>query len=137
MSALPNLKSYEMSALLRLDLSSFIIRSFQEVSPQTPYMHNWHVDLIASKLQEVADGKIKRLIINLPPRNLKSVCASVAFPAWYLGHFPNKKVICASYAYELANNLALQSRQVMVSPWYQEVFQTRIYQHRDQPFMIF
>ncbi len=122
MSVLPNLKSYEMSALLREDLSSFIIRSFQEVSPQTPYMHNWHIDLIASKLQQVADGKIKRLIINLPPRNLKSVCASVAFPAWYLGRFPNKKVICASYAYELANNLALQSRQVMVAPWYQEVF---------------
>lgn len=117
-----NIKSYEMAALLRQDLSSFIARSFQEVSPQVKYFHNWHIDLIASKLQDVATGKIKRLIINLPPRNLKSVCASVAFPAWYLGHYPNKKVICASYAYDLANNLAMQSRQVMMSPWYQEVF---------------
>lgn len=122
MNSTLNIKPYEMAALLRLDLSSFIVRSFQEVSPQIPYLHNWHIDLVASKLQDVATGKIKRLIINLPPRNLKSVCASVAFPAWYLGHYPNKKIICASHAYELANNLAMQTRQVMMSDWYPEVF---------------
>lgn len=117
-----NPKPHEIAALLRLDLSSFICRAFQELNPQTEYLHNWHVDLIASKLTEVAEGKIKRLIINIPPRNLKSICASVAFPAWLLGHFPSKKVICASYAYDLATKHALDCRQVMQSPWYQEIF---------------
>lgn len=117
-----NLKPYEMAALLRQDLSSFICRAFQELSPQTEYYHNWHIDLIASKLKEVADGKITRLIINIPPRNLKSICASVAFPAWLLGHYPHHKIICASYASDLAIKLATDCRQVMQAPWYQEVF---------------
>ena len=115
-------KPYEMAALLRQDLSSFIARAFQELNPQTEYLHNWHVDLIASKLTEVAEGKIKRLIINIPPRNLKSICASVAFPAWLLGHYPSKKVICASYAQDLATKHALDCRQLMLSPWYMEIF---------------
>lgn len=115
-------KPHEMAALLRQDLSSFIIRSFQELNPQTPYLHNWHVDLIASKLTEVAQGKIKRLIINIPPRNLKSICASVAFPAWLLGHNPSKKIICVSYANELAIKHAMDTRQIILSPWYQETF---------------
>ena len=117
----------EMAALLRLDLSSFICRSFLELNPQTEYLHNWHIDLIASKLTQVEQGKITRLIINLPPRNLKSICASVAFPAWVLGHNPSRKLICASYASELAYKLAMDCRQVMLSPWYQAVFpQTRL-----------
>ena len=115
-------KSYEMAALMRLDLSSFICRSFQELNPQTEYVHNWHVDLIASKLMQIERGEITRLIINLPPRNLKSICASVAFPAWLLGRHPSKKIICASYASELAIKLAMDCRQVMLSPWYQAVF---------------
>lgn len=115
-------KPYEMAALLRQDLSSFIHRSFQELNPQTAYLHNWHVDLIASKLADVAEGKIKRLIINIPPRNLKSICASVAFPAWLLGHYPAKKVICVSYAHELATKHAADCKQLMLSPWYQETF---------------
>lgn len=121
-SIIQGIKPYQMAALLRQDLSSFIVRAFQEVSPQTPYMHNWHIDLIASKLRQVADGKIKRLIINIPPRNLKSISASVAFPAWLLGHYPHLKIICASYAYDLAHKHALDCRQVMMSPWYQETF---------------
>lgn len=116
------IKPYEMAALLRQDMSSFICRTFQELSPQAEYLHNWHIDLIASKLKEVAEGKIKRLIINIPPRNLKSICASVAFPAWLLGHYPHQKIICASYASDLAVKLATDCRQVMQSPWYQEVF---------------
>ena len=116
------LKPHEMAALLRQDLSSFICRAFHELSPQTEYLHNWHIDLIASKLKDVADGKINRLIINIPPRNLKSICASVAFPAWLLGHYPHHKIICASYASDLAIKLATDCRQVMQAPWYQEVF---------------
>jgi len=112
----------EMAALLRLDLSSFICRSFLELNPQTEYLHNWHIDLIASKLTQVEQGEITRLIINLPPRNLKSICASVAFPAWVLGRNPSIKIICASYALDLAIKLAMDCRQVMLSPWYQAVF---------------
>lgn len=116
------LSDEEYQALLRQDLSIFIQRSFLELNGGTPYLHNWHIDLIASKLMDVCQGKIRRLIINIPPRNLKSICASVAFPAWLLGHDPTKKVICASYAQDLAEKLARDCRQIMRSEWYQALF---------------
>ncbi len=71
-------KPHEMAAIYRLDLSSFIQSAFLELNPQTEYLHNWHIDLIAHKLMQVERGEIKRLIINMPPRNLKSICGSVA-----------------------------------------------------------
>jgi len=119
---IPFVKPHEMAALLRQDLASFIHRAFLELNPQTPYLHNWHVDLIADKLMAVERGQITRLIINMPPRNLKSICGSIALPAWLLGRNPAKKIICASYAQELATKLATDCRQVMLSPWYQETF---------------
>lgn len=117
----------EVSALLRSDLSSFIMRCFLELNPSTEYMHNWHIDLIASKLNEVRLGTCKRLIINIPPRNMKSICASVAFPAWLLGHNPSLNIIFASYGQDLADKLGIDCRKVMQSDWYQHAFQnTRI-----------
>jgi predicted phage terminase large subunit-like protein len=67
-------------------------------------------------------GKIKRLLICLPPRHLKSLLASVAFPAWNLGHDPSRRIICASYSIDLAAKLAGDSRAVMESSWYREAF---------------
>lgn len=91
------------------------------------YLHNWHIDLIAAKLNEVRTGKCKRLIINIPPRYMKSICASVAFPAWLLGHDPSINIICASYDQDLAEKLAMDSRNIMQTSWYQEIFpNTRI-----------
>jgi predicted phage terminase large subunit-like protein len=117
----------EINAMLREDLSSFIMRSFIELNPASEYMYNWHIDLIASKLNEVRLGKCKRLIINIPPRNMKSICASVAFPAWLLGHDPSMRIICASYGQDLSEKLALDCRNIMKTDWYQSTFpQTRI-----------
>ncbi|MDP6717506.1 MAG: hypothetical protein QGF59_02580, partial [Pirellulaceae bacterium] len=84
--------------LMREDLTSFIQRCFQTVSPGSSYIHNWHVEVIAGRLEQCLSGTIKRLIITLPPRSLKSISASVAFPAWVLGHDPTTRIICASYA---------------------------------------
>ena len=66
--------------------------------------------------------EIKRLIITLPPRSLKSICASVAFPAWALGHDPTLKIICASYAQDLAGKHARDSRTLMSAPFYRSCF---------------
>jgi hypothetical protein len=70
--------------LLRHDLASFAGRCFQDLNPQTCLAINWHLELIAAKLTAVREGRIRRLIINLPPRHLKSLPASIAFPAWCL-----------------------------------------------------
>ena len=108
--------------LLRHDFAAFIHRCFLMLNPQTPYLHNWHIDLIAAKLEQCRRGMIRRLIINIPPRHLKSICASIAFVAWLLGHDPSKRIIAASYGQDLANNLALLCRNVMTSAWYAQLF---------------
>jgi predicted phage terminase large subunit-like protein len=112
----------ELQAVLRRDLSAFIQRSFQTVVPAAAYSHNWHIDAIAWHLEQCFEGGTKRLIITLPPRNLKSICASVAFPAWVLGRDPTRRIICASYANELTAKHARDCRAVMESAWYNSVF---------------
>lgn len=116
----------ELYEILRRDLMSFIIRCFLELNPHTPFLSNWHIELIADKLQQVALGKTLRLIINIPPRNLKSIAASIALPAWYLGLNPSGHVIAASYGQDLATKFARDTRTIMMSPWYQRLFSTRI-----------
>jgi predicted phage terminase large subunit-like protein len=115
---------YEM--FLRRDLMTFIERSFGHLHPQTDFAHNWHIELIAYWLEQVRMGYCRRLIINVPPRSLKSICASVAFVAWVLGHDPTRRIVCASYGQELANKLARDCHALMSSPWYQRIFATRL-----------
>jgi predicted phage terminase large subunit-like protein len=82
---------------------------------------------LAFYLEQVRLGKIRRLIICMPPRSLKSIVASVAFPAYLLGHDPTKRIIAASYGADLAVKHAADFRAVMMSDWYLRAFpNTRI-----------
>jgi hypothetical protein len=67
----------EYALLLRADFSVFAQRAFHELYPRTPFQMNWHLELIAARLAAVEDGRIRRLLINLPPRHLKSLLASI------------------------------------------------------------
>jgi len=125
-----DLSPREYDAILRSDLGYFAERCFCELNPQTAFLPNWHIEVIAAKLSAIARGKIQRLIINLPPRHLKSLIASIAFPAWCLGHDPSAQILCVSYAEELANKLARDCRGIMMSPWYRRLFPTRLAAHR-------
>lgn len=119
-------------AILREDLYAFILAVFPLVSPNSPLLVNWHLEAIAYYLSRVLNGEIRRLIITVPPRSLKSICASVAFPAFVLGHDPTRRLICASYSESLAIKLSKDCRQVMRSPLYQRLFpQTQIVSGRD------
>ena len=110
------------AALIRKDLSSFIQRAFATVDPGSRYHHNWHIDAIAHRLAQVARGEITRLIITMPPRSLKSIATSVAFPAWLLGHNPRQRIVAVSYAEALSEKLALDCLKVLEAPWYREAF---------------
>jgi hypothetical protein len=107
---------------LRTDFNVFLEKTFCTVSPGQPYYPNWHLEAIAYALERVARGEVKRLIILMPPRNLKSIAASVALPAWLLGQDPTQRIICVSYSSDLANKHARDCRAVMVAPWYQGAF---------------
>ncbi|MGB9408722.1 MAG: phage terminase large subunit [Terracidiphilus sp.] len=122
MSASNGFSADEYQVILRNDLTSFIERSFLELNPQTTFMPSPYIELLASTLEKCRTGKMKRLIINLPPRTLKSHAASVAFPAWLLGHDASKQIICVSYGQDLADKHARDCRTLMSSTFYRSLF---------------
>ena len=121
-----NLTPNEYRAILRQDLYTFLERSFYELNPDVEFLANWHLELIAAELEACRQGATKRLILNVPPRSLKSQAVSVAFPAWLLGHTPSAQIICASYAQSLADKHSMDCRALLLSDWYQELFPTRL-----------
>src|SRR5437870_9445998 len=125
-----DLSPRELDVILRSDLGYFAERCVGELNPQAVFLPNWHIEVIAAKLAAVREGKIRRLIINLPPRHLKSLLASIAFPAWCLGHDPSAQILCVSYAQDLADKLARDCRSIMMSRWYRQIFRTRLAPHR-------
>ena len=116
----------EYEALVRADFAGFAERAFHELNPQTDFATNWHFRVIAAKLTAVYQGRIRRLVVNMPPRHLKSHLASVAFPAWCLGRNPSLQVLCVSYAQDLADKLARDCRRIVMSDWYRRLFPTRL-----------
>ena len=90
--------------------------------PGTKYLPNWHLEAIAWQLQCVLNGDIKRLLITMPQRSLKSIFASVALPAFALGHYPSKRIVCVSYAEDLAAKHARDCRAVLETGWYRHLF---------------
>lgn len=111
-----------LQAVLRQDLNSFINKVFNTINPGVKYQPNWHIGLISDYLQAVQRKEIKRLIINIPPRSLKSICVSVAWPAWILGHTPSQRVMVASYSQMLGIKHSLDCRLIMQSSWYRQLF---------------
>ncbi len=111
-----------LNAVLKIELSAFVAKVFATLSPGVTYLHNWHIDAIAYALMQCYEGKEPRLVITQPPRSLKSICTSVAFVAWALGHNPGLTFICVSYSQDLAVDLAQKFRVVINSMWYCALF---------------
>jgi len=122
----------KLEALLRSDFRAFVHKVFHTLTPGQVYVPNWHIEAIADRLERIRRGKVRRQIINLPPRSLKSIMSSVAFPAFALGHDPSHRIICVSYSGDLAKKHSNDFRAVIEAPWYQSVFPaTRIGRFKD------
>lgn len=109
-------------AAVKSNLKVFIQHSFKTIYPNKEFVDNWHIDAITYCLEQAIEGEIPRLIINLPPRQLKSFITSVALPAFILGMDTSAKIICVSYSDELTKTLALDFRRIIESEWYQKLF---------------
>jgi predicted phage terminase large subunit-like protein len=119
-------------AILRQDLYSFVKKAFETLSPGQKFVPAGYIEAITYQLERVRRGEIKRLIINMPPRSLKSLTTSVAFPAFLLGHDPAQRIICASYSGELAYKLSNDFRTLLAAPWYRDIFPgTRVGPYKD------
>tara|TARA_R110000868_G_scaffold14238_3_gene66222 strand:- start:1856 stop:3340 length:1485 start_codon:yes stop_codon:yes gene_type:complete len=86
------------------------------------FIEGKHHKLMADAFERVASGKLKRLIINMPPRHTKSEFASYVLPSWFLGRFPEKKVIQTAHTAELAVGFGRKVRNLVGSEDYQKVF---------------
>ena len=108
--------------ILRTHLQSFLHRCLLTLNPGAAYLPNWHIQAIAYQLQRVWEGKITRLIINMPPRYLKSLTVSVAWPAYVLGLDPTRRIFAISYGNELSSKHSADFRSIVESPWYRKAF---------------
>jgi hypothetical protein len=121
-----------LNAILRQDFGAFLRKTFDTLSPGQTFVPGWHIGALAYQLERIRRGEITRLIVNKPPRSLKSITASVAFPAFVLGHDPTRRIICASYSADLAFKLSNDFRALLDASWYQDVFpHTRIGRYKD------
>lgn len=111
-----------LNAMLREDLYLFVQRVFREVAPGEEFSSNWHIEAMCYALTEIGLKRTRRQVIEVPPRSLKTICSSVALVAWLLGRDPTRKIICISYAQDLAARFSAMTRQVMKSEWYRELF---------------
>ena len=111
-----------VNAACRKDFVSFVRKVFHVLNPSAIFHMNWHICAIAYYLEQVQLGKIRRLIITLPPRSLKSIMCSVAFPAFVLGHDPTKRLIVVSYSADLAIKHGNDFRAVVNSEEYRAIF---------------
>ena len=100
----------------QIDFASFV----KEMWPG--FIDGRHHKVMGKKFQEIAEGKVKRLIINMPPRHTKSEFASYLLPAWFLGKFPGKKIIQTSNTAELAVGFGRKVRNLVDSEQYAKIF---------------
>lgn len=106
---------------LKWEFAVFVERCFRHLNPGVPFVGGWHIEVLSTWLALCQEDST-RMIVNLPPRHLKSLIGSVALPAWLLGHNPSLKIICASYGAELSEQFSRECRLVMESRWYQAIF---------------
>lgn len=111
-----------LAAVMRECFPLFIRKVFETVSPGSDYLHNWHIDAIAEHLLAVERGELRRLVVNMPPRNLKSIAITVAWSARLLGMDPSRQILAASYAEKLAIKHNVDVRLVCSRPWFREAF---------------
>jgi predicted phage terminase large subunit-like protein len=116
-----------LDAVLRSSFPAFLQKVFHTLCPGQEFEGGWPIDAMSYQIARILSGEERRLIVNLPPRSLKSIAFSVALPAYALGLNPRRRIICVSYSGELAKKLSNQFRAIIESDWYRRLFpRTRI-----------
>jgi predicted phage terminase large subunit-like protein len=121
--------SIELDTTIRTYLLAFAMKAFAQSQgkqlPPHPYLR-----FVAWHLERVASGEVKRLVVALPPRHLKTFLASICLAAWILAHDSSAKILIVSYGQELAEKIAYEIRDILQSEWFRRLFKTRIAKNR-------
>jgi predicted phage terminase large subunit-like protein len=119
MVALVNRQSIQAEKARR-SFALFVKDAWHVIEPGRPFVAGWHLDAIAEHLQAVSSGQIKKLLVNMPPRHGKSSLISVLWSDWLLLNNPSLRLLCASYALNLATRDNVKARRLIKSPWFQD-----------------
>lgn len=105
-------------------LSGFVREAWHVVEPNSAYVHGWHLDAIAEHLEAITDGRINRLLINVPPGTMKSLLTSVLWPAWEWGPKgrPSLRYLTTSYAEKYVKRDSRRMRDLVQSEWYRSLW---------------
>ena len=120
------------SVLLSKSFSEYVKSAWPIIEPGTPYIPNWHIDAIGEHLEAVSKGQILRLLINMPPRHMKSSLVSVIWPTWQWTWRPETKWMFTSYALSLSIRDSVACRRLIESPWFKSRWAHRFKLTSDQ-----
>lgn len=116
----------------RRSLRVYMAAAWHVLEPTTPFVPGFHIDAIADHLEAVSRGQIRRLLINMPPRHMKSLAVAVFWPTWEWITAPSCRWLFASYARELSMRDSLKCRRLIESGWYQRQWGDRFQLTSDQ-----
>jgi predicted phage terminase large subunit-like protein len=122
---------YDAKYAIAHSFSSFVRKAFYYDHGNKPG-NEAYIDLLCHELEQLAKGKTKRLVINLPPRHLKSFLGAVYLAAWVLAHNPSARIMVLTYSEKLAERTTYRIRRILQSPWFKEIFETRVAEDRSR-----
>src|SRR5271163_4307839 len=128
----PNLINDIDRELASRSLSEFVRQAWSIVEPSTPFVPGWHIDAIIEHLEAVSRGQIRNLLINVPPRHMKSLLVSVFWPDWEWLRWPERRWLFSSYGAQLSIRDSVACRRLIESPWYQSRWADRFALTSDQ-----
>ncbi len=126
------LQAEQLKRWARRSLRAFVEQAWPMLEPTTPFLPNWHIDLICEYLEAVTAGDVKQLVINIPPRYMKSLLVSVMWPVWEWLQSPESRWVFVSHSERLAVQFSLDRRELLLAPWYRSLCGDRVRLMHDQ-----
>src|ERR1017187_10876144 len=114
----PSLRDEIDSEMAARSLRQFVQQAWVVVETSTQFVPGWHIDANIEHLEAVTRGQIRNLLINVPPRHMKSLLVSVLWPAWEWIRWPERRWLFSSYAATLSIRDSVKCRRLLESPWY-------------------
>jgi predicted phage terminase large subunit-like protein len=109
--------------LCRKSLKHFVITFWPIIEPGVKFIDGWHIDAICEHLEACTDFRINKLVINIPPRHMKSILVSVLWPAWVWLKYPERRFLFTSYSGQLSIRDGVKMRAILECDLYQELFE--------------
>jgi len=100
-------------------LSEYVRQAWAVVEPAAPFVPGWHIEAIIEHLEAITRSQIRNLVINVPPRHMKSLLVAVFWPSWEWIHWPERRWLFSSYGAQLSIRDSVKCRRLLESSWYQ------------------